>query len=67
MAIPLRGLRDDSQYHPEIGELANHAGVGDFVELLNFAVRQGNKDLDDHLKIAAVGKPISPKQLKIIF
>ena len=27
-----------------------HAGVGNFVELLNFAVCQGNKDLEDHLK-----------------
>ena len=29
---------------------ATHAGVGNFVELLNFAVYQGNKDLEDHLK-----------------
>ena len=50
MSIPLRGHRDDSQYHPEVGELATHAGVDNFVELLNFAVRQGNKDLEDHLK-----------------
>ena len=50
MGIPLRGHRDDSQYHPEVGELATHAGVGNFVEILNFALRQGNKDLEDHLK-----------------
>ena len=50
MGIPLRGHRDNSQYHPEVGEPATHAGVGNFVELLNFAVRQGNKDLEDHLK-----------------
>ena len=50
MGIPLRGHRYDSQYHPEVGEPATHAGVDNFVELLNFAVRQGNKDLEDHLK-----------------
>ena len=50
MGIPLRGHRDDSQYHPEVGERATHAGVGNFVELLNFAVRQGNKDPEDHSK-----------------
>ena len=47
MSIPLRSHRDDSQYHPEVGEQATHAGVGNFVELLNFSVRQGNKDLED--------------------
>ena len=50
MGIPLRGHRDDSQYHPEVRQPATHAGVGNFVELLNFAVSQGNKDLEDHLK-----------------
>ena len=50
MHIPLRGHRDDSQYHPEVGEPATHTGVGNFAELLNFAVRQGNKDLEDYLK-----------------
>ena len=33
MGIPLRGHRDDSQYHPEVGEPTTHAGVGNFVEL----------------------------------
>ena len=50
IGIPLRGHRDDSQYLPGVGEPAPHAGVGNIVELLNFAVRQGNKDLEDHLK-----------------
>ena len=50
MGIPLRGDRDDSKYHPEVGEPATYAGVGNFVEFLNFAVRQGNKDLEAHLK-----------------
>ena len=32
-----------------IQKLETHAGIGNFAELLNFAVRQGNKDLEDHL------------------
>ena len=50
MNIPLRGHRDDSQYHPKVGELATRAGVSNFVNFLNFAVHQGSKDLQDHLK-----------------
>ena len=50
MGIPLRGHRDDFQHHPKVGEPATHAMVGNFVKLLNFAVRQGNKDLEDQLK-----------------
>ena len=46
MGITLRGCRDD----PEVGQPATHAGVSNFVELRNVAVRQGNKDLEDHLK-----------------
>ena len=34
---------------PNISQ-ATHAGIANFVELLNFAVRQGNKDQDDHLE-----------------
>ena len=67
MGIPLRGHRDDSQYHAEVGEPSTHAGVGNFVVLLNFAVHQGNKDLEDHSKNCSGKEPISPKQLRIIF
>ena len=31
MGIPLRGHRDDSQYHAEVGEPATHSGVSNFV------------------------------------
>ena len=48
--IPLRGHRNDSQYHPEVGEPGTHVGVDSFVERLNFALRQGNKDLEYNLK-----------------
>ena len=50
MGVPLRGHRDDSRYQPDVGEPANHPGVGNFIELINFAVRQGNQTLGHHLK-----------------
>ena len=46
----LRSRRDDLQYHSEVGEPSTHGEVDNFVELLNLAVRQDNKDLEDHLK-----------------
>ena len=46
--MPLRGHRDDSQYHPEVGEYLK-GGVGNFIELLNFRVRSGDADLKEHL------------------
>ena len=50
MGIPLRGCRDESQCHLEVGELATHAGAANSIELLNLVVRQGNKNLEDYLK-----------------
>ena len=50
MGIPLRGHRDNSQYHPEVGEPTTHVGVGNFAEFLKFVVRQGNKNLEGYLK-----------------
>ena len=45
----LRGHRDDAQYHPNIGEYSD-GRVGNFIELLNFAVRRGDKVLENHLQ-----------------
>lgn len=50
MGIALRGHRDDSQYLPEVEEPATHGGVGNFVEMINYAVRHGDNDLKDHLE-----------------
>ena len=50
MGVPLRGRRDDSRHQPDVGEASNHPGVGNFIELINFAVREGNKTLGHHLK-----------------
>ena len=47
--LPLRGHRDDSKYHPEVGSYSS-GGVGNFIEALNFRVRGGDKVLEDHLK-----------------
>ena len=44
----LRGHRDDSQYHGEVGEFSS-GRVGNFIELLNFRVQGGDTALADHL------------------
>ena len=49
LGLPLRGHRDDSKYHPEVGSYSQ-GGVGNFVELLNFRVRGGDTLLQEHLK-----------------
>ena len=47
--IALRGHRDDSRYHPDVGHYFD-GRVGNFIELLNFGVRRGDKVLEGHLK-----------------
>ena len=37
--ISFRGYRDDSQYHPPVGEYSRSGNVGNFVELLNYKIR----------------------------
>ena len=49
LAISLRGDRDDSQYHPSVGSFSI-GGVGNFIELLNYRIRGGDKALEEHLK-----------------
>ena len=41
--LDLGGHRDDSQYHPVVGEYST-GNVGNFIELLNHRVRGGDKD-----------------------
>ncbi|XP_046863579.1 52 kDa repressor of the inhibitor of the protein kinase-like [Xenia sp. Carnegie-2017] len=48
LGLAFRGHRDDGHYHPETGNFSA-GGVGNFVELLNFRVRAGDKVLEDHL------------------
>ena len=40
--LPFRGHRDDSKYHPKVGEYST-GGVSNFVEFLQFRVRGGDK------------------------
>ena len=47
--LALRGHRDDSQYHADVGEYST-GSVGNFIELLNYRVRGGDKDLGKHLE-----------------
>ena len=50
IGVPLISHRDDSRYKPDVGEPANHPRVGNFIEFINFAARQGNQTLGHHLE-----------------
>ena len=67
LGLPLRGHRDDSQYHPDVGNYSS-GRVGNFVESLNFRIRAGDKVLEDHLKTSGKNQTYISKtsQNKII-
>jgi len=46
--LPLRGHRNDSKNHPPAGEYSVNPGAGNFIELLNYAVRRGDAVLKRH-------------------
>ena len=47
--LPFRGYRDNSQYHPNVGEYSS-GDVGNFIECLGYRVRGGDTELENHLK-----------------
>ena len=47
--MAIRGQRDDSRYHPDVVEYPT-GSVNNFIELLNYRVRDGDKDLEKHLE-----------------
>ena len=49
LGLSLRGHRDGTKFHAEIGEYSS-GQVGNFIELLNFRVRAGDKVLEKHLQ-----------------
>jgi len=48
LGLPLRGHRDDSKFYPEPGCYSQNPGVGNFIELINYAIRRGDKTLEVH-------------------
>ena len=48
IGIALRCHRGASKHHPEIGHAPTLAGVGNFVHIINYAIRNGNKVLENH-------------------
>ena len=50
--LSFRGHRDDSKYHPDIGEFGT-GQVGLFVNLLNFRVRSGDSVLKNHIETSS--------------
>ena len=61
MGVPLRDNRDDSRYQHDVGEPANHPRVGNFIELINLAVRQENQTFEHHLKTCSSRKTYTSK------
>ena len=49
--IPLRGHKDSTKNHPEVGK-SGLTNSGNFVELLMYRVRGGDKTLENHLQNA---------------
>ena len=49
LGLAFRGHRDDSQFHPNVGEYSS-GGVGNFLEVLNYRVRGGDLVLENHLR-----------------
>ena len=43
LGIALRRHRDASKYHPEIGHTPTSAGVGNFVHIINYAIKMVTK------------------------
>ena len=50
MGIALRGHQEDSKHHPDVGQPSGHDGLGNFLELVNLTIRQGNTSFEEHLK-----------------
>ena len=49
--IPLWGHRDSGKNQPELGE-SGLTNTGNFIELLNYRIRGGDKALENHLQCA---------------
>ena len=50
MGIALRVHWDDFKYHPDVVESSGHGGLGNFVQLFNLIIWQGNKNLEKQLQ-----------------
>ena len=50
LGLSLRGHRDDSKYYPESGCYSESPGIGNFIEMINYAIRRGDKVLEEHYK-----------------
>ena len=49
LGLPFRGHRNDSQYHPNVGEYSS-GGMGNFIECFGYRVRGGDTGRGSHLK-----------------
>ena len=63
LGLSLRGHRDDTKFHAEIGEYSS-GQVGNFIELLNFRVRAGDKVLEKHLQNSSKNAKYISKEIQ---
>ena len=61
LGLTLRGHRDASKYHPEIGHAPTSAGVGNFLDIINCPIRNGDQEP------AVNVKHVSQQLLKMIY
>ena len=54
LGIALRERRNASKCHPEIGHAPTSAGIGNFVHIINYAIKNGNKVFKNHLKTCSI-------------
>ena len=52
LALPLRGHKDNSAFHLDVGASSSDQ-VGNFIELLNYRVHGGDVDLGNHMRTHA--------------
>ena len=60
LGLPFRGDRSDSHYHPNVGEYSS-GGAGSFIECLGYRVRNGDTELESHLKTCSKNASYNPK------
>ena len=55
LGLPFRGHRDDSQYFQNVGKYSS-GGVGNLIECLGYRVKDGDTELENHLKTCSKRK-----------
>ena len=63
LGLQLKGHRDDTKYHAELGTYSS-SQLGNFIESLNFRVRSGDTKLEENLKNSAKNTKYISKEIQ---